>query len=188
MAKTVDNRARSDNIKYVVMLFVFALLFVNILIVGFVLHAVNVNSEYKTRFEFDNLKFNVAVYNAVSNYLYDCGVSPGENITNNTNNSKSLLPKVELVEGCTWLTPRNYYRCVLEGVEYGVNDFSPYGLIFQISDGRIYCRDGDDIVILRLKPTRVTESAWTPPGGHADMDRSLVKGSYLHNEEKEDAN
>ena len=170
------------------MLFVFALLLVNVLIIGFVLHAVNVNSEYKTRFEFDNLKFNVAVYNAVSNYLYDCGVSPLENTTNKTNNTSSLLPKVVLVDGCTWLTPRNYYRCVVEGVEYGVNDFSPYGLIFQISDGRIYCRNGDDIVILRLKPIMVTESARPPQGERAEMDRSLVKGSYLHNSEIEDAN
>lgn len=187
MAKVANSGSNTDSIKYAVMLFVFALLFVNVLVIGFIFHAVNVNSEYKTRFEFDNLKFNVAVYDAVTNYLYHCDIRPDLSETNKFNSSKSLLPSVKIVEGCTWLTPRNYYRCVLEGVEYGVNDFTPYGLIFQIGDGRIYCKEGEDIVILRLRPS-VPESTRTPSGGLVEMDRTSVKGPYLHNSEKEDAN
>lgn len=156
-----------------------AFLIVNASVIFFTFYTLSIGANYKTQFAFDETKFQLFITEAVTNYLsrFDLGKTDDK-----LKSSASSSPEVVMVSGCTWLTPRREYRCLLEGVEYGVNDFSPYGFIIYISDGRVYAKDGDSIKIIRVVHTPADDASAPRERRRPEDGRALVNRPYLNEE------
>ena len=130
-----------------------SLLLFNVIVVFFCFYTLRISAEYKTRFAIDEKRFQIVVREAVTNYFSKISLPQAAPVLTNSlpvvKKDHNSVPVVSVV-GSTWLSLRGEYRCVIDGLEYGTNDFSPYGLIVAISDGRIYVSNDGAIRILRL--------------------------------------
>lgn len=157
-----------------------ALLLFNVIVVFFCFYTLRISAEYKTRFAIDEKRFQIVVREAVTNYFSKISLPQAAPVlTNSASGSKkefNTVPVVSVV-GSTWLSLRGEYRCVIDGLEYGTNDFTPYGLIVAISDGRIYVSNEGVIRILRLidKPSPPLATERPARGVERGEDGYLVK-------------
>lgn len=91
-----------------------------------------------------------SIRQGVSNYL--ASVVPAPASTSVSSPSPFSSPVVLFVDLSTWFSPRGGYLCSINGTNYKPGDFTEYGLILRISDGRVFCRKGEEICILRRSP------------------------------------
>lgn len=126
-----------------------------------------------SRFRVEERLFRDAVEYACTNYLASYLIPYTNSVV-----SSPVDVDVIFVRLSTWGDYYGRYGCLIDGARYGEGDYSPYGKIVKIGDGRVYCQSGGSFCILRASnvddsSSRPRPGARSAPGEDGEDGRAL---------------
>lgn len=98
------------------------------------------------------------------------GVSaPGVSVSDDGRDPLSSSPRfVSVSDFSTWLSPSGRMMARVQGVECGVGDYLPSGLVLSIRPGRVICQDDKGLLIIGRMHSSAPPASTLGDGGGAD--------------------
>lgn len=101
--------------------------------------------------------------------------SPGASSLDDVRDPLSSSPRfVSVSDFATWLSPSGRMMARVQGVECGVGDYLPSGLVLSIRPGRVICQDDKGLLIIgRMHSSPPPASTLGDGGGGEDASHPL---------------
>lgn len=124
-------------------------------------------SDYRAKvskeYSLTDKRFLHAVNNSVSNYMESLILPMFVAVTNEQSRYQPLVRQEDMVSMCVYYDYRSRQWVMWhEGRDFREGDYFRDMMIIMLTEGRAYCKKGDDVVILR--PLRAAEATPTPKG------------------------
>lgn len=136
---------------------------------GFVFYfALSRVKQAENRFSIDKEFYSNAISNSVSSYLL--AVIPPDAGGEDAKPVRSSVPRLAFVSDLSsWTDFSGRDYCMLDGVKYRLGDYTQYGRVVAVREGRVFCEcDGEYVIVRR------SASAVAPATAEADAGQGAL--------------